>query len=390
MKKFSKFFVLFLCCALLVFTVVRPVQVNATTGSTFVEIATSYGDVATVAPYLIPFIAILIGLDWYYSNIDQIVEKATELYNNASSAIRTWADNCAQQIMNGAEKIKLSISQRLSINELLGVSSIALTIPFGVSSITLPKLSVIDLATPTDVFNGAAVQILTSINTGIDTLVESAQALPLTLSNIMGTIRAQRDELQEWLGNVNANTGQLLIGVEKWVGNVNSTISTWGKSLQDWLGNINSTTSTWGRSATDWLKNINSNFVTKFDAFISTFDLALNPPAVVPDSSIVTDSFAQEQEIISGVSDGFSVSDNYLFESNALLNANLINFLAAGLIFDTFATIPFFHQLLIISVSVGLIGALLGIALSAASRSGSDARHNNGTNHGGKVNAKNH
>lgn len=555
MKNITKFFVLFLCCALLVFAVVRPVQVNAAAAAATITIGTAAGASASVVLPIAIIAVILAGLGYLVDNFDELVRTATEIYNTASTSVKRWLDDAATKIQNGIQRITIYEPARIHIIEYINNNPSPngwdkgkiVLLTFALLFIFPKVLSAIDRLTPEDVFgdevveaieetNSILVQIKGALGSLRNTIETSYYNLGLSLDSVATNISAMKNAVVEWTGNVNdtvatfgssllswigdlnANvvfygqknvewlgnvnlslgnvidtiknsltlTSQHIVGelgsVQnsisdlnadqlEWLGNVNSSlgtvgnrvtnsvatlsqhivpyienslgfeegsqqildsinnkfadvstslevdfdslqstvgevgsaleldlgsikttfdnvgseletslntintgVQTWGTNIQTWTQNVNSNVVTYGKSTVDWLKNVNSNLVSSTNALGIRIETALNPSVDKPDTGPADQVEKQEKDIIVGIGSGLGNTQMYMDDANSILNANLTNFLAAGLIFNVFADIPFFQQLLIISVSIGLVGSLLGIALSAAGRQGSDAR----------------
>lgn len=454
MIKFSKFFILFLCCALLVVTIVRPVQVNASATVAIAigvagAIKTVVSSKALVAIIIAGFGGALGGA--FFADIDS--------WYDEDPVIRDWAEDNAHLVQPGAiisvpSSVHSAIYDRYfmytpvifntvrvpySLTRLETVSALNV---FGVdvlnssdsSSILIENNALLNYANSTlaaisDTLIGSYSYYKSIIDSNIewvgnvnDSLSTFGSSLKSWAGDINSNIVLYGDLQKQWLGNVNESIGQLYnsmpglfqtleegvsdvnLSTVEWLGNVNSTVQTTSSGIKNevlslrgdlgsaasllnnslsslgddqvaWLGNVNSSLSAYGKDTVDWLKNVNSNVVSSTNALGTKIVDAINPSTTKLDTSVVDNAHSQELSIISGVSGSIGNTAVYYTDAGSVLNANVNNFLAAGLIFNTFANVPFVQQLLIVSVSIGIVGAILGIALSAAGRSGSDAKN---------------
>ena len=121
----KRFLTFLLCFFVLFFISVRPVVASANSvvldpSNSFVNIATNYQDVIQVAPYLVPIILLLVGTQWWYVNSEDLADKAMDIYNNASDSFRAWANNVAQDIIDGTSAFKLTESVSTEFNNHVG------------------------------------------------------------------------------------------------------------------------------------------------------------------------------------------------------------------------------------------------------------------------------
>ncbi len=260
MKNYKRILAVCLLLSLLVSFCFAPVQVSATEG--LIEIATSWGETAKVAPCLIPIILILIGVDWYYSNIDQIVAKADSIYNSASSSLRNWADDVAQQIIDGTSAFKISTVAKNEINK--HVESENKKLPDNLPYLIVPpSFRSIDTLSQEDVLIG-------EISGMVENIQEGVTETNSVLKRIQTYIYDANEQLRKWQVKLNSNITNRLLTINQTIGKmknalhttllrINTSIADMQSSLKTTLLNIEVSLNTIQTSFKTTLLRINEN-----------------------------------------------------------------------------------------------------------------------------------
>lgn len=272
MKTYKRIFSVFLLLSLLVSFCFAPVQVSATEG--LIEIATSWGETARVAPCLLPIILILIGVDWYYSNIDEIVAKADSIYNSASSSLRNWADDVAQQIIDGTSVFKISTVAKNEINKRVESDNKKLpdNLPY---LIVPPSFRSIDALSQEDVLIGEISGIVENIQEG----VTDTNSI---LNRIQTYIYNSNEQLRKWQVKLNSNITNRLLTIRQTIANmknalhttllrINTSIADLQNSLKTTLLNIEGSINTIQTSFKTTLLRINTSITDTRIALRSEF-----------------------------------------------------------------------------------------------------------------------
>lgn len=316
MKKTQSIISICLCLILLFSVVSSPIRANADSFVGVMQIATNYQDVINVAPYLLPIIIIIVALDWTNTNADAIAAKAEEIYNNGTSALRAWGQDCAQQIIDGTSAFKINSSIRDEINrystngnKMDDKDKYVLLPPDLLALGTVNRSDVLtEDATELLKANNDLIQksnrLLTELKANILLLPNLiANSLSSSFSNLVSELESLRSDLNNEIGYIKNVAGT----IEEWTGNVNDTVAEFGRDTEIWLGNVNQSVGVYGKQTVDWLKNVNSNLVhystkidtsikgvaTKIDTLIETIPAQVEDSLAVPKPEIAVQVGAQ-------------------------------------------------------------------------------------------------
>lgn len=285
MKKYQRFLSLLLCFSLLLllFVGLRPVRASA--AEALVDIATSYGDIVQVAPYLIPFILILIGLDWYYSNIDEIVAKAEELYANSSSSVKKWAENVSAQIIDGTSAFKIPTIVTNDINKQMEGDDKKLppALPYVLIPATFLALDTLSqsdvlaqdvsgllgqgntLAVETNSILGSIRSFLGYISTGITSSLDTiANKISSISTDISGFFTTKLWELRQGMLDINASIADSFHTTKQQLLDINVSLATSFRDARQRLIDINVNIADFFHTTKQQLLDVNSSLATFF------------------------------------------------------------------------------------------------------------------------------
>lgn len=404
MKNLQRVLCLVLCLSLFVFVGVRPVQVSANT-STLIEIRNSFGEVAYVIPYVYVIILVLIGVDWYYSHIDEIVAEAERIYNTCSVAVQTWAQSVADKLTEGTSAFKIDKQVKNEVNLTLLPSG--KKIPDGTVYLVagLAFASALDYVTPEQVYLDTSSAILENINSS---LVQVNSSIQLMASQVISALQAVRQEssliykqmnnrfiaLQEALRDtyslihsqnitimssisnlhgmlhedfalLRTNLSDLYILIEHFFDSPLYGFKAITTSIQELSFDFNQKVD----GITTSIRELSNNLGQKIDGLISTVKEMTFPSyeeEALPNVDIAENYVAMEGALISGSDDGFNKGLAYIGSASSLVQKYSVPFLCVMALFKPFADLEFFDALLRISLGLAVCAIILNIGLAVA------------------------
>lgn len=370
-----------LVLSLFLFCFCNPLVASAnTTTQTFVEIGMNYQDIVQVAPYLVPIILLLVACEWYYSNTDAIVAKAEEIWNNTSTAFHEWVMSHGPIV--GSSALKIHNSVRTEFNEQMSNEEDPKKLPEDKPYLLVPpSLLSLNTLTQNDVLSadisGALAEgnqlqkegngILSNIRSGIASLSLAIQECFQTISS---TFKAEFDQFKTWYKNINDNLKEEIHQIPNWLSNINTNMKNELGQVKTWLSNINTNLKNELLGVKTTLVQIKDNAIAGVTTAIDNVGIKIDNAVEAIKQAIAGgngNGGGDDDENIKGVvgdSAGkfmpfFGTGKDYISEYSA-------GFLVAGMIFNKFADIPVLNKLIFVSATIGVLGALLGIALNAS------------------------
>lgn len=256
-------FIILLCLSVVLFVSLRPVQVHAS--ATMVNIASNYQDVIQVAPYLLPIILILVGVSWWWDNSDDLADKAMEIYNNGSVSLRNWANDVAQQIIDGSSAFKLTTSVATEINTKLSSNN---QIPDDKKYIMLPP----------DLLSLRSLQpdeVLTSdIISSIDENLAAGNKLTQESNILLNTIKIQMSTWHNKLDEFRLQVKDMGWIVQSGLSNLQSTLNTFEDATRTLLRAINSNIH---NDLNQTMKDLRLGIISEFTSLKSSLTNLLEP-----------------------------------------------------------------------------------------------------------------
>ena len=397
MKYFSRISILVLCCAILVFIGCKPITASANTAT--IDIGIAMNDVIAVDPMLVPFALTLIAAGYVFNNTDELIDAAQDLSDRMKPTTIEWAKKFANSLESGAQAVaKLTTSVIDDLNQGMSalwedVKAIPKELSYLVAPQTLTNLGTLSLTdilvqdvagilTETQTITQRMSTLLSNIKAGI---LAIPQSFVTAIDSLGTTFKAEFDQFKTWFVNINNNLKEEVHQIPNWLSSINTNMKSELGQIKTWFSNVNTTIkneilgikTTLGQIKDTAIGKVTTaveNVGLKIDSLIGTITAALTPNngSGGEDNKNANDTINSG---INGMIPFFGSGKDYLAEYST-------GFLAAGLLFNSFADIPFINQLLFISVTIGLIGTLLGIALNVA-QSDSTARSSNKSKAGG-------
>jgi len=249
----------------------------------------------------------LIALEWYYSNIDQIAAKANELYFEGSAAFQAWAENCAQQMINGSSTFVVSSVAAAEINSKLG----NYVIPLETGSVLVLPADLLSLRTlnPSDV-------LITSVAGSLEDLEGVSVENNKLLKDIKAYLSTAFNNLISWQRTLNNTITQRLTSLRSFMNVINNNLIDYinkviqevynvRQSLSGRLDELNNTLSSKLDTVDTKLHTINQNFLNKI-AGISQQIKNLSDSLIYRVNNIMTYIDALPQDIASALKSNFS------------------------------------------------------------------------------------
>lgn len=236
--------------------------------------------------------------------------------------------------------------------------------------------------------------ISTHLDTSLSGVTSKLGAVNTSIGTLNTSLTGQLTKVNTALGNIASyqiNARDKIVNELIKIGTYSATINTNMKDeilkLRELDATLNANIKSELIKTREMGATINTNMRTDFDRLINVgsainntlnYDLGViqttlsgiaDPAVTLPDTSVL-DAYGQfEDSLKIPVNNGFAIGGSYFDSIRGFLGDDLNGFLVAGMIFEEFAGITFFHKLIITSCAVGLIGTLLGMALNVQSYS---------------------
>lgn len=419
MCKYQRFLCLFLCLSIIVFVGIRPVQVSAST-SALIEIRNSLGEVAQVIPAVYVIILVLIGVDWYYSHIDEIVAEAERIYNTSSVAVQTWAQSVADKLTEGTSAFKINKQVKNEVNLTLLPSG--KKIPDGTAYVVagLAFASALDYVTPEQVYLDTSSAILENINSSLVQVNSSIQLMSNNVTSAISSLHKEtsmvykqvyngfitmrdglsnlysliyndnitfRDALRTFYSQMYHDNIQLRTSISDMYRMLSSKLGTEEGIFNSIAQNIKELPSTLSGAIgiqelsfdfnqkidgiTTSIRELSNNLGQKIDGLTSTVKEMIFPSnkpieEVLPNLGVAEDYVAVENSLIGDSNEGFDKGLAYVGSASSLVQKYSVPFLCVMLLFKPFADLEFFDALLRISLGLAVCAIILNIGLAVA------------------------
>lgn len=202
--------------------------------------------------------------------------------------------------------------------------------------------------------DGFIADIWESLKTGFNNIGED-------ISNLGTTLKTKFNSVIQWCKDINETLANMLRPVLDWFSDLNETISDWFRSAVNWLRDINSSIVTKLSSLGEKVVNLGPTITNKVQSLIDKIQNLFFSDKTV-DSSIVDDVVGKEDDVNNSISSDLQSSNDYYNQVYNILFGLGSALSAVTLIFNIFVNIPFFTGLVYVSISIGIISALLGLA----------------------------
>ena len=399
----SRLLICFLCCIILFSLVSKPITASASATAT-VTIGTTLGEVAVVAPELLPICLLLVACGWWNSTTtcQKLIAKAEEV-GSLGNLIRSWSAEIAPQIIDGTSVFKIPTEVANDFNKQMDKDANPKKLPSGLPYLLIPAsfLALNNLSQ-----NELLAQDISGILTENNELAQQSNRLllyiggaindmSLSLSNSLQTItssfKSEFSKLKEWYSTINENMKEEARQVKVKLTTINENVKEEFRQVKVKLTTINENVKEEFRQVKNKLTTINENLKEEIiqvrtklttinenlksyiNDLISSFETGVLRIEAKIDSIVKADSdFAQppapgnDGNTGNTVQQGVNTGLGWFGSSNGILAEYATAFLVATMIFNLFANIAIFNKLLIVSASIGLVGVFLGLVFNAA------------------------
>ena len=381
----SRLLICFLCCIILFSLVSKPITASASATAT-VTIGTTLGEVAVVAPELLPICLLLVACGWWNSTTtcQKLIAKAEEV-GSLGNLIRSWSAEIAPQIIDGTSVFKIPTEVANDFNKQMDKDANPKKLPSGLPYLLIPAsfLALNNLSQ-----NELLAQDISGILTENNELAQQSNRLllyiggaindmSLSLSNSLQTItssfKSEFSKLKEWYSTINENMKEEARQVKVKLTTINENVKEEFRQVKVKLTTINENVKEEFRQVKNKLTTINENLKSYINDLISSFETGVLRIEAKIDSIVKADSdFAQppapgnDGNTGNTVQQGVNTGLGWFGSSNGILAEYATAFLVATMIFNLFANIAIFNKLLIVSASIGLVGVFLGLVFNAA------------------------
>lgn len=384
MKNLIRVLSLVLCLSLVLFVACNPLRVSAVTDTVY--IGTSLGEVAAVAPELLPICLLLVACGWWNSTktCKQLIAKAEEV-GTLGNLIRSWSADIAPQIIDGTSAFKIPTAVQQEFDNQIKKDGSSNELPPA-----LPYLLVPDSLLELD--NLSQNQLLSQDISGV---IEEGNALTAKTNTILTQIRtflhnflteykelssALNKNITSKLTTINSNITSRLLGIKGQLADLDRLLDARFVDINAYLANIHRLVEGKLVDVNAYLVAIKNNILTSASSLRTTISDSFEMLGIKIDNAVTTITQALSggagngggddgDKIVDGtVSNGLNKGKLWFGNSSGFLSEYSNAFLVAGLIFNLFADIPIINKLIIVSASIGLVGVFLGIALNVSTK----------------------
>ena len=379
MKHYIRFLSIVLCFVLTFVVFAKPLQVSAIEPVTMSIGA--LGAIAEVLPYIAVAGFLLLAGGYVIESLPTFIDDVNSWLNTLPD-VKEWTLTFSQKLEEGSviiipEFVQEAIRQKAEENN----KKTPEKIPYIVLP---PNFHQLDQLTQEQLFNQEINQTLQQGNSLLSQIKNSitgfagkvtglfenlGSLIQSSVQGISSTFKAEFDQFKTWYKNINDNLKEEIHQIPNWLSSINTNMKNELGQIKTWFSNVNSTIkneiagikTTLGQIKDTAIGKVTTavdNVGKKIDSLIDTIKGTLPPN----NGSGGVDNENANDTINSGINGMipfFGSGKDYLAEYST-------GFLAAGLLFNSFADIPFINQLLFVSVTIGMVGTLLGIALNVA------------------------
>lgn len=316
---------------------------------------------------------------------------------NIKTAISDFSSTTYYQLIEVNDELDELTPIRTGIDQLVGL--------FEEFTIPVPDV-VLDLSPLT----AAIAQMETSLSAKLVTLNTSIASLSTTFSTALTTLQTGlsaelatlRTTLSRDLATLNTSIGTLnntiydrviqnleqikiyqinvrdtlhteLLKIASYEATINTNMKDYLQDVKDGLASLQKNTVYRLQTVETAIKNLPTTLTTLDDEILAKLEIVTDTTVALPDEYDPEDD-DEKKPLFGAIFSGFSIGDDYFGASIENFEAEAAGLLVAAKIFNLYADVVFIKKLLIASASIGIVGALLGMALDVTGYSVSNYR----------------
>lgn len=264
------------------------------------------------------------------------------------------------------------------LNEAVGLLNTTLSgkldsVVSAIEALDLAPVVNVDMASVTTAIGGLKTALagdLATINSSIKSLTSTVNTWDrTTIDRVMENLQ----QIKEYQINVRDTLQAELLKISGYEATINTNMKDYLQDVKDGLLSLQKNTVYRLQTVETAINNLPAKLGSLDDALLeqvegigTSLGLIAAPTVTTPDTSDLDDLEDKKIPLYSSITSGFDKGNEFFGFTIESLDGEVNGFLVAAKIFNEFADLSFFKKLLIASASIGMIGALLGMALDSA------------------------